>query len=385
MNCLVRPIVGRWLYVIIITLISLVIVAAAVGVSRAVEPVKIAMITAKTGEAGKGNIISFDAARFAVDEINEQGGILGRPVELLEYDNLSTREGSAEAGRQAVKDGAVAVVGCNWSSHSKAMAEVLQLAGVPMISHMSTNKAVTRVGNYIFRICFTDSFQGLGLARFAYQDLHTERAVVLVDTSRMYSLGLAKTFSDAYEKLGGQIVWRGEYDSANADYDALFKTVAELDPDAVFMPGSYDDVGAFLERAHDSRFFGKILSADGVGPSLYEFIGKKAAGLYYSGHWSRWVNTRESKEFIQRYEKAVGPAQVDTLPMAYDCFMLLRNAIERAGTLDGKAIRDAIAGTNGFSGVTGPIRFDENGDPIKPMTLNRLKFNGVMYLKLVSP
>lgn len=349
------------------------------------DAIKIAMITAKTGEAGKSNSISFEAARFAVNEINSGGGILGRQVQLLEYDNLSTPEGSAGAAQLAVKDGAIAVVGCNWSSHSKAMAAVLQDVRIPMISHMSTNPGVTRVGNYIFRICYTDSFQGYGLARFAYKDLNTEKAVVLVDVGRMYSIGLAETFTKAYEELGGKILWRGEYDSSDVDYAAVMKTVATYDPDAIFIPGSYEDVGGFMELAYDMRLMASILSADGVGMRLYEYIGKKASGLYYSGHWSRWVDTSESRNFVRLYEGKVGPVQIDTIPMVYDSFMLLRDAIERAGTTDGPEVREALAQTSGFKGVTGPISFNEFGDPVKPMTLNRLKFGGSMYLKLVSP
>lgn len=385
MPCLCRPVTGRRFFFLFITSILLVTILYVPGLGHANPPVKIAMVTAKTGSAGPSCCISFEGARFAVNEINAQGGILGRQVQLLEYDNQSTLDGSAKAGQQAVKDGAVAVVGCNWSSHSKAMAEVLQGAGVPMISHMSTNETVTQVGDYIFRICFTDVFQGQGLARFTYEDLRTDRVVVLVDTSRIYSIGLADTFSTAYRDLGGKIVWQGEYDPANVDYDALFKLVVEYDPEAVFIPGDYADVSAILERAHDQHFFAKIISADGVGSRLYDVIGKKAAGLYYSAHWSRWVNTWESKEFIRNYEKKVGPIQTDALPMVYDCFMLLKDAIERAESLDGGAIRDALASTRRFRGVTGPICFDAQRNPVKPMALNRLKFGGVMYLKLVTP
>lgn len=372
-----------WLPMVAFLLFAVLLATA--GVSRAADPIKIAMITAKTGEAGKSNSISFEAARFVVDEINEDGGILGRQVELLEYDNLSTPEGSAMAARQAVKDGVVAVVGCNWSSHSKAMAEVLQDAKIPMISHMSTNPAVTRVGDYIFRICYTDSFQGYGLARFAYSDLNTDTAVVLVDISRMYSLGLAETFLQAYKELGGKILWVGEYDSSDVDYGAIMRTVSTYDPDAIFIPGSYEDVGGFLELAYDMRMMASILSADGVGMRLYEYIGKKASGLYYSGHWSRWVDTMESRDFIRLYEGKVGPVQVDTVPMVYDSFMLLRDAMERSNSTDGAVVQKALAQTSGFKGVTGPISFNEFGDPIKPMTLNRLKFGGGMYLKLISP
>lgn len=355
------------------------------GTSFAAAPIKIAMITAKTGEAGRTNILSFDGARYAVKKINERGGVLGRPIELLEYDNKSTPEGSAEAARQAINDGAVAVVGCNWSSHSLGMAKVLQPAGIPMISHMSTNTAVTRVGDFIFRICFTDPFQGYGLARFAREKLKAKSAVVLVDESRTYSVGLGKTFTQAFEKLGGKVAWQGTYGEKDIPFDLILDQVQSLKPDALFIPGSYADVGGFFGRAKDRGLSMSLLSADGIGAKMYEYIEGKADDIYFSGHWSRWVDTRESKEFVRGYEALFGPLNEDTMALVYDCFTLLADALQRAGTTNGKQLRDAIAETERFPGVTGYITFDENGDPIKPMTINQLKFGGVLYLQQVYP
>lgn len=371
---------------LIISLLILVLSVFYTGAeSCAADTIKIAMITAKTGEAGKTNSISFPAARFAVNEINKSGGVLGRQIELLEYDNLSTKEGSAAAGRQAVADGAVAVVGCNWSSHSLAMAEVLQEAKIPMISHMSTNVAVTLVGDYIFRACFTDPFQGYGLARFSREKLKDKTAVVLVDENREYSKGLAKTFVDAFEKLDGKILWQGAYGEKNIPYDELLQTVRTLSPDALFIPGAYSDVSALVGKAKEMGLSMHMLSADGVGIKMYDYIGKKADDVYFSGHWSRWVDTRESRQFVRRYEEAVGSVNEDTMALVNDCFYLLADALARAGATDGPRLRDSIADTKGFQGVTGVIRFDENGDPVKPMTINKLKFGGVLYLEQVYP
>lgn len=353
--------------------------------ARAQEPIRLAMITAKTGKAGKTNIVSFPAARFAVDKINSTGGILGRKVMLLEYDNKSTPEGSAEAARQAISDGVVAVVGCNWSSHSLSMAMVLQQAGVPMISHMSTNQAVTLVGDYIFRTCFTDSFQGLGLARFARIRLKDRTAVILVDENRAYSLGLADSFTEAFKGLGGRILWRGVYAGDDIPYDDLLEQVAEYAPDALFVPGGYTDVAGFFGRAREMNAPWDLLSSDGIGVRLYELIGNKADGVYYSGHWNRWVDTEISRRFVKEYEQAVGPVSEDTMALVYDSFMVLRDAFRRAGTTDGAAVRDALAATPGYEGVTGIIRFDGNGDPIKPMVINKLKFGGIMYIEQIYP
>ena len=367
-------------------IVSVVFVLAGANSARAAEPIRIAMITARTGEAGKSNYVSFDGARFAVDEINRNGGILGRRVTLLEYDNRSTPEGSAEAARKAIDDGAVAVVGCNWSSHSLAMAEVLQQAGVPMITHMSTNEAVTKVGSYIFRACFTDSFQGVAMASFAFDRLECRTAAVLMDGDRTYSRGLGGAFSDAFEKLGGRVALTVTYSaSRGADYDRLVREVVRLAPDALFVPGGYRDVAAIFGQVRAAGYTGYRLSGDGVGIKMYDRIGSKADDIYFSSHWNRWVDTPKSRDFVSRFEAAVAPAQQDAYALVYDSFMLLADAIGRAGTTDGPKVRDALASTTEYEGVTGTIRFDANGDPIKPMVINRLKFGGMLFVEQIYP
>lgn len=377
---------GRFVAVRLLVPACLMLVVGLVsGHAVAAEDIKIAMITGKSGESGKSNIISFKGARFAVDTINARGGILGRAVQLLEYDNMSSPEGSANAARQAVADGVVAVVGCNWSSHSLAMAEVLQEARIPMITHMSTNEAVTRVGDYIFRVCFTDSFQGYGLAKFSLDNLHALDAVVLVDSTRAYSKGLAKTFIEAFESGGGKVVWRGEYDSTTVVADPLLREVTRRAPDVLFVPGSYSDTAKLFGKTQAYGIRSHLLSGDGIGIQMYDYIGKEAEGIYFSGHWSRWVDSPQSRDFVSRYEEEFGPVPEDSVALVYDSFMVLKEAIERAQSLEAVKIRDALAATSGYKGVTGVIRFDENGDPIKPMVINRFKFGGIMYVDQVYP
>ena len=352
---------------------------------HAVSPVKIAMITAKTGEAGASSVASFEGARFAVNEINSAGGLLGRRVVLMEYDNESTAEGSIRAARQAVADGAVAVIGASWSSHSLAMADVLQAARVPMITHISTNPAVTRKGDYIFRACFTDSFQGVGLARFARYTLRDRTAVVLVDESRTYSQGLAQTFISAFEQAGGRILLRAGYDTGNLASEAIMAEVVALKPDALFIPGDYADFAALVERGLDMGLESHILSGDGIGIRLFEYLGDKADNIYYAAHWSRGVETETSRDFVRRYEAVYGVLERNSPVLAYDSVMLLADAITRADSLDGPKIRDALAGTRAFEGVTGVIRFDEHGDPVKPLVINQFKFGGILYITQVAP
>lgn len=351
----------------------------------AADPVRIAMITAKTGEAGPSNSLSFEAARYAVGVINGERGILGRPVELLEYDNESTPQGSVKAARQALADGAVAVVGCNWSSHSLAMAKVLQEASVPMITHMSTNPAVTKVGDYIFRACFTDDLQGAGLARFVCEKLRAKTAVVLVDRDRAYSRGLARTFSEEFKREGGDVLWTAGYGSGALNPDMFLENVAQLDPDVLFVPGGYADAAAFFGNTARHNIRAARVSADGVGIKLYASIGDLADGVYFSGHWNRWVNTRVSRDFVRDYEREAGKIKENTQALTYDSFMLLREAMEWAGTTDGPAVRDALSRISGFEGVTGEISFDGSGDPIKPLTINQLRYGGLLYLEQIYP
>jgi len=250
---------------------------------------------------------------------------------------------------------------------------------------MSTNLSVTRVGDYIFRACFTDSFQGLGLARYALESIHAVTAVVLVDKDRTYSIGLADTFTKAFEDGGGKVVWRGEYSVDDDKFAPMMETVAEHRPDILFVPGGYSDVSKIFGMVDEFGIKGARMSGDGVGIKLYEYIGNKADGVYYSSHWSKWVDTPKSKEFVRMFEKTLGPASEDSYALVHDAFMVLKDAIERAGSTDGPALRKALASTPGYSGVTGLIRFDESGDPIKPMVIKQLKFGGFMYLDQVYP
>jgi len=175
------------------------------------EPIDIAAIYALTGAAAEGNALTLQGVRYAVDEINKHAGVLGKNINLLVFDNQSTPIGSTIAAKRAVSAGVIGIVGSDWSSHSIAIAKVAQKNGIPMISSLSTNPDVTQIGNYIFRICFTDDFQGRVTAKFARKDLNAATAVIFVDVSSDYSLKLSEIFRKNFEKLGGRIILELEY------------------------------------------------------------------------------------------------------------------------------------------------------------------------------
>lgn len=178
---------------------------------EAAETVRVASIFGKTGPGAFANKATIEGVRFAVRELNRQGGLLGKQIELLEFDNKSSAIHSKLVAQKAVKDEVIAVFGANWSSNSLAMAQVLQAAKIPMISPLATNPDVTLVGNYIFRVCFIDSFQGTVLAKFALQDLNVQTAAILINASARYSEDLAQFFKQYFEKQGGKIVFQAHY------------------------------------------------------------------------------------------------------------------------------------------------------------------------------
>ena len=251
--------------------------------SQAAETVKVASIFAKTGVAAEGNKSAIDGIRFAVEELNLKGGLLGKELEIIEFDNHSTPLHSKKVAEEAAAEGVVAVFGANWSSHSLAMAPVMQGARIPMISTFSTNPEVTRVGDYIFRVCFIDSFQGNIMARFATRDLHAKKAAILINTSSRYSEGLAEFFMKNFISQGGDIVLAERYLKDTKDFSPHLNKIAALAPDILFVPGNIVDSAGIIRQAREIGVSMPILGGDGWGDSMYAHAGAALDGNFFPG------------------------------------------------------------------------------------------------------
>jgi branched-chain amino acid transport system substrate-binding protein len=325
---------------------------------------------------------------FSVEEINNQGGLLGRPVKLIILDNKSSPIGSSMAARKAVQLGVPAVIGAAWSSHSLQIAPILQQAKIPMITGPSTNPKVTRIGNYIFRTCFIDSFQAQAMAQFAYTELGARTAIVLEIINEEYSLTLAELFSSSYQQYGGKVVLKGSYTNDAVDFANLLKKVKTLQPDVVYVPGYSRDSGLLMKQAASMEIQTTFLGADGWAQLIkYDIGGNALEGNYYSAHWHHDVSFPQSihmkKMYYQKYKSKIPHINA---PLSYDAVMLLTDAIRRANSLDAKKIRDALAETKGFQGATGTITFDEHGDPLnKPVVIMKLGKDAPMYFKSIQP
>jgi len=354
----------------------------------AAEPVQIAGIFAKSGIAVTNNAPHIQCVELAAEEINRQGGLLGRPVELIILDNKSSPIGSSMAAKKAVELQVPAVVGAAWSSHSLQMAPVLQAAKIPMITGSATNPKVTLVGNYIFRACFIDSFQAQTMAHFAYLDLGARTAGVLEIINEEFSLTLAELFVSSFQQAGGQVVLKESYANTAVDFADILEKVKTASPDVVYVPGYARDCGLLVKQAVSMGIKTTFLGADGwAGALMYDVGGSAIAGNFYSAHWHHDVNFPRSAHLQQMYDqKYKSKIPHMNAPLNYDAFMLLADAIRRAGTFDPARIRDALAATKGFQGATGTITLNENGDPVnKPVVIMKLGKDAPIYFKSIQP
>ena len=351
--------------------------------AQCADPIKIASIYAFSGPAAAYNSSSVAGVRFAVKEINARGGILGRPVDLIEFDNRSTPIGSKVAADSAVQADVAAIIGAAISSHSIAIAKVAQENGIPMITNVSTNPMVTQVGDYIFRACFTDGLQGAVMGHFARNELKAESVVVLFNVSSDYSMGLARTFEDAFVKQGGTVLAKVPYKDRQPHFRDLSARVKAVHPDVVFIAGHFESAGIVQELVHEG-VTAIPLGGDGWDEeTFYDRGGKKIALGYYTTHWSQDIDTAVSARFVKRYS-ASGRIFTGTA-LAYDAVWLLADAIKRAGSIEHNDVRKALAQTSAFEGVTGRLSFNTDGDPLKDVVIMMIRNGRPVYLKRVTP
>ncbi len=347
------------------------------------KEITLAAVYAVSGVAAEANSLTLRGVQYAVSELNDQGGLLGRKIHLAVHDNQSTPIGSNLAAKKAAASGAVAIIGSDWSSHSLAVARVAQEQKIPMISSYSTNPEVTKIGNYIFRICFTDEYQGRAIAKFARLELKADAAVILVDVTSDYSLKLSEIFRTHYTRLGGRVLGELEYKLRNQQIDSMIHYLKNKNADLIFIPG-HDESGMIAKKAQEAGITALLIGGDGW--STQAFFHKGGGYLkkgYYSSHWSFHLDTPSSRHFIQSHPNPRDA--VVNVVLGYDAVMLLADAIRRAASFDRTAIRNAVAATRKYQGITGIISFNETGDPVKDVIIMEIKNGAPHYLKTITP
>jgi branched-chain amino acid transport system substrate-binding protein len=352
------------------------------------SPIKIGEFASLTGSEATFGQSSHKGTQLAIDDLNASGGVLGRKVELHTEDNQSQAGQSATVVRKLISsDGVVAMLGEVASSRSLEAAPICQQSGIPMISPSSTNPKVTQVGDYIFRVCFLDSFQGgKVLSDFAGKTLKAHSVAVLKDVKSDYSLGLAKFFEDGFTGAGGKIVVEQNYSGGDKDFNAQLTSIKAANPDAVFVPGYYTEVGLIALQAKQLGINCPIFGGDGwESSSLAQIGGAAIEGDYFSTHFSPDDPAPSAQNFVTKYKAKYNDAPDAMAALGYDSAMILADAMKRAGTTDGAKVREALAATKNFAGVTGNITIDPNRDASKPAVILQIKNGAFKYIETIAP
>lgn len=329
-----------------------------------------------TGDVATYGEASVVGIKMAIDEINEAGGIDGKQIELVEYDNKSdAAEATTLAARLMSQDGVIACMGPATSGNFKATIPVGEDNEIPVVSGSATADDVTvdasGLKEYAFRICFNDSFQGNIMAKFAAENLSATNAVIIQDNSSDYATGLAAAFQEEYTNLGGTIVATEGFTAGDTDFNSVLTRLRGQDFDVIYLPGYYSEAGLIIRQARDLGIDAPVLGADGFdSPTLLELAGPDALNdVYFTNHYSPIDEDPAVIEFIDAFEEANGEQPNAFHALGYDLGKFVADAVGRAAELTGPAVRDAMAETTGFAGVTGNFDIDENHNPVKEIVV----------------
>jgi branched-chain amino acid transport system substrate-binding protein len=351
------------------------------------DVIKIGEFASMTGSEATFGQSSHDGTQLAVDDLNAAGGVLGKKMELHMEDDQSQAGQPATVVRKLISsDGVVAMLGEVASSRSLEAAPICQENKIPMISPSSTNPKVTEVGDYIFRVCFIDPFQGTVMANFSLNTLHLKNVAVLTDVKSDYSVGLAKFFKQSFIAGGGKIAAEQNYSGGDKDFNAQLTAIKAQNPDGIFVPGYYTEVGLIILQARQLGLNVPIFGGDGwESPALIAIGGAATEGCYYSTHFSPQDTSPAVQNFVKEFKAKYNETPDAMAALGYDSAMILAAAMKTAGTTDGAKVRDALAAEKNFPGVTGNITMDANRNASKPAVILEIKNGQFQYVQTVQP
>ena len=352
------------------------------------DAIDLGVIFPLSGPQAHFGVESSDGIILAAERINAAGGILGRQINLIIADDENIPANTvANFLRLTTQDGVGIVMGSSTSGATLAIAPMAQQQGVVVISPSATAFGVTQAGDFIFRTCFIDSFQGIVGANFAFDDLGARRAAVLYDQGADYNRGLAHAFIAQFNARGGEIVSNQVYMTGAVDFSAQVTSIAAVNPDVVFLPNFLNDVALQAMQIRAQGITAPLLGGDGWD-GVVSIAGPEIAGSMWSGSFSSETTDPMGAEFVRNFQARFGRTATQFAALGYDTMLLIASAITRAGTTDPSAVRDALAATN-EPFVTGVITFDENRNPIKGAVINEIQLrDGVLvntYRTTVNP
>lgn len=347
------------------------------------DELKVAVICSQTGVAANEASKCVELVKIAFKEINDSISDLEEKLVPVFIDDQSSILGAKFAVEKANTEDVCAIVGISWSTFSHPAAKIAQYRKIPMIMSIATSPNITKIGNYIFRVCFNDEYQGKVLSSFVRIILKAETAVIVKKTSSDYSMVLSEIFKSNYTSMGGKILKELSYSQNDMNFKKLVSQLFNLSPDILFVGGHYES-GLIIKEVQALGIKTIAVGGDGwSGPTFQEFGGNDIEIGYYSTHWSKDMHNPVSDAFFKRYdlldEINVGAA------LAYDAIILLADAISRTENKNREEIKTALAQTRKFQGLTGTISLNKNGDPFKTVIINKIEKGEQKLFTVIQP
>ncbi|HLT57639.1 MAG: ABC transporter substrate-binding protein [Limnochordales bacterium] len=377
----------RWMT----TGLMMALLAGLLGGAAAAQEIVVGLNAELTGSIPVVGQSSRNGAQLAVDQINAAGGLEvgGRryTIRLVIEDNEDDAASAVAATTKLItQNRVVAVVGPNASRNAVPAAQIAENMRTPLISPWSTNPATTAGKRYVFRAAFIDDFQGQVVAAFAREHLGAQTAAVLFDIASEYNKGIAEIFRESFQALGGRVVAWETYTTGDRDFSSQLTNIRAANPDVLFLPNYYSEVPLQVQQAQRLGISAHIIGSDSWGSAeLLALGGAAMEGLFFTTHYAPDIATPAAREFIAAYEARYGSTPDDVAALSYDSMQLLFHALQKAGRVDREAVRDALASITDFEGVTGSMRFEGTGDPIKSAVVIQIKDGRFTYYTSVAP
>src|SRR5215207_5140684 len=370
-------------FLLTLVLISSLLLALACQPQGGGDKVRVGVFMSLTGSTANFGISSTNGIKLASNKENAAGGINGKQIEVLvQDDRTDASEAATIVTKFVTQDQVHAILGEVASSRSIAAAPIAQNAKIPMLTPSSTNPEVTKKGDFIFRSCFIDPVQGAAIAQFAAKSLNAKTAAIMVDRKNDYSTGLEKVINETFTKMGGKIVGVQSYQEGDQDFNAQLTSLKGFNPEVIFVPGYYNDVGLIAKQARDKGITVPLIGGDGWDSTqLYAIGGTALNGSYFTNHYSPYDTDPKVQKFVNDYKTRYNTVPDALAATAYDAAKIMFDAIKRSSSLDGPAIRDALAATKDFPGVTGNVTFNENRDAVKPIVMIEIKDGGTYAVR----
>ncbi len=361
--------------------------AALAATAPAQDTIKVGEFGSLTGDNASFGISQNNGVQLAVAEINDAGGVLGKKLEVIVEDNQTKQGETTTITRKLIsQDHAVALIGEVASSKTLEAAPIAQQSKIPLIATAATNPRVTQTGDYVFRVCFTDDFQAVVIARFVLEKLQKTKVAFLTDVKQDYSVGLTQIAKAYLQKNGAQVVREQSYSSGDKDFRAQLTDLKSANPDAIIITGYYPEASLIAKQARQFGIKATFVGGDGWdGSSLIPVGGKAIEGAFFSNHYSNEDKSPAVKAFVDKYKAKYNAAPDAFAALGYDAVGLLADAIKRAGGTDPEKLRDAIAGTKEFPGVSGKITINPERNATKSAVILTVKDGGVHYAETIEP